>query len=70
MLEYFDNNMIDITLIFKDKQKISRSFLLPLPTEYQRIIYHNRINMNLPISIFDEKKELTLKKAPIKRHSL
>ena len=70
MLEYFDNNMIDITLIFNDKQKISRSFLLPLPTEYQRSIYHSRINMNLPISIFDEKKELTLKKTPIKRHSL
>ena len=71
MFEYFDNNMIDITLIFKDKQNISRSFLLPLPTEYQRNIYHSRINMNLPISIFNEKKELTLNKTPIKkRHSL
>lgn len=70
MLEYLDNNMIDITLNFKDKKTISGSFLLPLPAEYQRNIYHSRINMNLPISIFDEKKELTLKKAPIKRHSL
>lgn len=67
MLEYLDNNMIDITLNFKDKKIISGSFLLPLPTEYQRNIYHSRINMNLPISIFNEKKELTLKKNSYKK---
>jgi len=70
MLEYLDNNMIDITLTFQDNKKISRSLLLPLPTEYKTTIYHSRINMNLPISIFDEKKELILKKTPIQRHSL
>jgi len=73
MSEYLDNNMIDITLIFRDI-KIKKSMLLPLPTAYQTTIYHSKINMNLPIfSIFDEKKgttkkEPTLKKTPIQRH--
>ncbi len=50
--------MIEIILTFKDNKTISTSLLLPLPTEYQRTIYHSRINMNLPISICDEKKNL------------
>tara|TARA_B100001778_G_scaffold179020_1_gene147238 strand:- start:4407 stop:4976 length:570 start_codon:yes stop_codon:yes gene_type:complete len=48
--------MIEIILTFKDNKTISTSLLLP--TEYQRTIYHSRINMNLPISICDEKKNL------------